>query len=55
MLLIVARMVWGFDIAIADPEKPLDWQTLKSFIVVRRELVEVRFRVREGRGGGVEG
>lgn len=53
MLLIVARIVWNFDISMADPSKPLDWRKLKTFILVQRKPVMVRLKVREG--GGVKG
>ena len=55
MLLVVARMVWNFDISIADPSKPLDWMKLKTFMLVQREPIMVRLKVRERGGGGFEG
>lgn len=46
MQLIISRLVWNFDISMADPSKPLDWDKQKTYILVQKEPVMVRLKVR---------
>lgn len=46
MRLIITRMLWNFDISIADPANALDWNSLKTYILVEKEPVMVRFMPR---------
>ena len=44
MRLVLARLVWGFDIGMPEDREEngkgrLDWRSLKTFIVVRKEPV----------------
>lgn len=47
MQLILARLVWNFDLSMADPENPVDWKRLKTWAVVQKEPIMVRLRERE--------
>ena len=47
MQLILARMVWNFDISAADPSKPLDWSKLETQLMVQKEPVMVRLKIRD--------
>lgn len=42
MRLIIARMLWNFDISMADPTNTLDWNTLKVYLLVEKKPVMVR-------------
>lgn len=46
MQLIIARLVWNFDISMANPLNPLDWDKQKTYILVQKEPVMVRLKVR---------
>ena len=46
MQLIIARLVWNFDLSMADPSKPLDWNKQKTYIFVQKEPVMVRLKIR---------
>lgn len=46
MRLIIARMLWNFDISMADPANPLDWNSLKTYLTVEKKPVMVRLMPR---------
>lgn len=47
MQLILARMVWNFDISAADESKILDWNTLETQLLVQKKPVMVRLKIRD--------
>ena len=48
MRVIVARIVWAFDLEAKGPkEEWLDWTTLRTFLVVEKKPIEVRMIIRE--------
>ena len=47
MRIVLARLLWAFD--IADEEgKGLDWESLKTLMIVQKEPLELRIKRREG-------
>jgi cytochrome P450 len=46
MRLVIARILWNFDISMGDPSKPLDWNSLKTYLLVEKEPVLVRLKPR---------
>lgn len=46
MRLILARLLWNFDISIADPANPLHWNSLKTYLFVEKKPVMVRLKPR---------
>lgn len=47
MRLILARLVWAFDMEAGDG-KSLDWTTLKTYVLVQKRPVSVRLKARVG-------
>lgn len=47
MQLILARMVWNFDISMADESNPLDWNKLKATLIVHKQPVMIRLKIRD--------
>jgi hypothetical protein len=45
MRLILARLVWAFDIETA--ETPVNWAKLRTFLLVEKKPIEVRLRERK--------
>ena len=45
MRLILARLVWNFDLSMA-PGKQINWMELKMYIIVQKEPIRVRIRPR---------
>lgn len=50
MRLVLARMVWNFDLQVVEGRR-CDWTKLKTFIIVQKEPVWVRLTEREKRQG----
>ena len=49
MRLILARLAWGFEMGRPKELKDVvDWEMLKTYVVVQKEPVWVRLRIREG-------
>ncbi|MCJ1439449.1 hypothetical protein MMC27_008843 [Xylographa pallens] len=46
MRVVLARLVWRFDIGVAEG-RGVDWMDLKTYIVVQKEPIGVRVKVRE--------
>ena len=44
--LVLARLVWAFGLGVPEGQKGLDWRTLKTYIIVQKEPVWVRLRMR---------
>ena len=49
MRLILARMVWEFDIDGVQGRKELEWGKQKTYFVIQKEAVMVRLRGIRGR------
>ncbi|KAI0838521.1 cytochrome P450 [Hypoxylon sp. FL0890] len=45
MRLILAKLIWTFDF---EAGKGLDWESLKTFLLVEKKPIEVKMKVREG-------
>lgn len=45
--LILARMVWNFDISPEDESNLLDWNKLETQLLVQRAPVMVRLKIRD--------
>ena len=43
----LARLLWAFDIA-EEEGRGLDWESLKTLIIVQKEPLELRIKLREG-------
>ncbi|MCJ1351257.1 MAG: hypothetical protein MMC33_001241 [Icmadophila ericetorum] len=50
MRLLLARMVWNFDIEKVDDERTVDWDSQESFYLWQKESCEVRLRAWERAG-----
>ncbi|KAF7954467.1 hypothetical protein EAE96_005588 [Botrytis aclada] len=50
--LVLARLVWNFDLQSAMGAQGVDWFALKNYIVVQKEPIWVTIREREGEGEG---
>ncbi|KAI9870613.1 MAG: hypothetical protein M1830_004045, partial [Pleopsidium flavum] len=46
MRLLISRLLWAFDIA-EEEGKSLDWDSLKSMMIVQKEPMELRIKARE--------
>ena len=46
MCICLARVLWAFDLE-AKGGTGLDWTTLKTFMIVQKQPIEVRIRVRK--------
>ena len=44
--LILARLIWAFDLGVPEGQKGLDWRKLKTFVIVQKEPVWVRLKMR---------
>ena len=47
MRIILARLLWVFDIA-EEEDKGLDRESLKTLMIVQKEPLELRIKLREG-------
>ena len=47
MQLILARMMWNFDITAEDESKILDWSKLETQLLVQKQPVMVRLKLRD--------
>lgn len=45
MRLIIAKLVWAFDVESID--KSPNWSDLRTFILVEKKPLELRFRMRK--------
>ncbi len=45
MRLVLARLVWSFDISIALGKR-VDWNRVKTYVVVQKEAIEVAIKER---------
>ena len=45
--LILARMMWNFDITAKDESKILDWSTQETHLLVQKKPVMVRLKIRD--------
>ena len=45
MRLILAKLVWTFDFAVGNR---MDWESLKTFLLVEKKPIEVKMTLREG-------
>jgi cytochrome P450 len=45
MRLVLARLVWRFDLSLA-PGKQVDWNELKTFMVVQKEPINIAITAR---------
>ena len=47
MRIFLARLLWAFDIA-EEEGRGLDWESLKTLMIVHKEPLEMRIKLREG-------
>lgn len=47
MQLVLARMMWNFDITAVDESKILDWNKLETQLLVQKQPVIVKLKIRE--------
>lgn len=45
MRIVLARLVWKFDLSVA-PGKQIDWNELKTFVVVQKEPINIAIKPR---------
>lgn len=46
MRIFMARFLWAFDVQSEGP--PLDWTKLKTYVIIQKEPVVVRMKLRPG-------
>ena len=46
MRIFLARLLWAFD--VAEEGRGLDWESLKTLMIVHKEPLELRIKLREG-------
>ncbi|KAK3934390.1 cytochrome P450 [Diplogelasinospora grovesii] len=44
MRLVLARLVWRFDICVAPGRRRIDWNKLKTFVVVQKEAIHIAIK-----------
>ena len=47
MRIFLARMLWAFEVA-EEEGRGLDWEYLKTIMIVQKEPLELRIKLREG-------
>lgn len=44
--LIIARLVWNFDMSIPSDGKKLDWGTQKQYVLLEKERFDVKLALK---------
>lgn len=47
MPIVLARLLWAFDVA-EEEGKGLDWDSQKTLMIIHKEPLELRIKLREG-------